>query len=900
MRTILINDFVSNDEIANTIITNFDNNKLVVKGDTGIGGTTSILNITDKNVIIISPLAGMIVGKEQKSDRKSNQMFIYQNSKDKWHHYEQEVRSGGFIILNTTPEQIIELKKNNSTLFQRIMDIPFFVDEFQVYGESDYRKSMNEFYNILFNEHGGNFTLSTATPTYKNLDIPNHILTSMELITIKRMEKREKQLTIEPLNNYYNFIKSNCDRGNKVVLFTNDINKIKNLINNEEFGYKIQLLIGETLAIKTSAIKTKSLKEYNLLEKSMVDLDANVFILSTKYLIGFDLEFDASVGIIMNENSEVDNFNANQLVQAYGRIRKNVIEASIFYNSNEIENEGITEIEKMINQVEYNSVYLTNIQSHLGSLNNSLSYPQSNLIKSLTEYGFEVKVDETSNEVRSTSSTFGDKYQNLINQENKDQFYLQKELIKVYSKIKGDDSSYNGYNQKQLLLWAAAYIGVVTDSDYLTNYIPERYERLLLRVKTFIDVNDLAHPNKMTEMDKVTKFRVSENIQKIAIKDGALCNQIKAQKIIKNSDNKIEFIDVYEDTMYTKMSNLYFDDTFNKAKQIINSLYAINLVENGQYSTNTERIVHGFSSVSECLIDDYIKALSDISGIEVEALIISDDKEKLHKLSKEFANQLKSSEVFRNTNRKIVKKLRKLDGFEHYNQEEINQIMDKAANIKSSLIECKHGIRNTIKMNTYSIRKQVERHKYYILSLLSISCAGHIFGFKTTRSDNRVFNPATKTTRQLRGYTPYQMLQCDIKSAFATFLDVMVGSNIALDVYGNIMKNKKVDRSQAKTLYNSMLNDYRRNTIEARAFFRICGYSNEQIQKIIQITSKEKGGFYREMTKKEEQVIKDFKEWNRLDENAIRLHDAIFLPNLPMYQNLHSKIGNCEFEIKPI
>jgi hypothetical protein len=97
-----------------------------------------------------------------------------------------------------------------------------------------------------------------------------------------------------------------------------------------------------------------------------------------------------------------------------------------------------------------------------------------------------------------------------------------------------------------------------------------------------------------------------------------------------------------------------------------------------------------------------------------------------------------------------------------------------------------------------------------------------------------------------------------------------------------------------------MLNDYRRNTIEARAFFRICGYSNEQIQKIIQITSKEKGGFYREMTKKEEQVIKDFKEWNRLDENAIRLHDAIFLPNLPMYQNLHSKIGNCVFEIKPI
>ena len=900
MKTILINDFVSNDEIANAIITNFNNNKLVVKGDTGIGGTTSILNITDKNVIIISPLAGMIVGKEQKSDRKSHQMFIYQNSKDKWQHYEQEIKSGEFIILNTTPEQIIELKKNNPSLFQLIMDIPFFVDEFQVYGESDYRKSMNEFYNILFNEHGGNFTLSTATPTYKNLDIPNHILTSMELITIKRMEKRKKSLTIEPLNNYYNFIKSNCDRGNKVVLFTNDINKIKNLINNDEFGYKFQLLFGEKLAIKTSAIKTKSLKEYNLLEKSMVDLDANVFILSTKYLIGFDLEFDASVGIIMNENSEVDNFNANQLVQAYGRIRKNVIEASIFYNSNDIENESINEIEKIINEVEYNSIYLTNIQSHLGSLNNALSYPQSNLIKSLTEYGFEVKVDETSNEVRSTSSTFGDKYQNLINQENKEPLFLQKELIKVYSKIKGDDSSYNGYNQKQLLLWAAAYIGVVTDSDYLTKYIPERYERLLLRVKAFIDVNDLAYPNYMTEMDKITKFRVSENSQKNAIKDGALCKVLKPIKFVNNSTNPNYKFKELEETIYTKMSNQYFDDTLNKAKQIINSLYVIYLVENGKYSTNTERIVHGFSSVSEYLIEVYIKALSDISGTDVEALVISDDKIMLKELTNEFAHQLKSSEVFKNTSRDMEKKLEKLDGFENYHQDEINQIMDKATNIKASLINCKHGIRNTIKMNTYSIRKQVERHKYYILSLLSISCAGHIFGFKTTRSDNRIFNPATKTTRQLRGYTPYQMLQCDIKSAFATFLDVMVGSNIAQDVYGKIMKNKKVDRSQAKTLYNSMLNDYRRNTIEARAFFRICGYSKEQIQKIIQITSKEKGGFYREMTKKEEQVIKDFKEWNRLDENAVRLHDAIFLPNLTKYQNLHSKIGNCVFEIKLI
>jgi hypothetical protein len=97
-----------------------------------------------------------------------------------------------------------------------------------------------------------------------------------------------------------------------------------------------------------------------------------------------------------------------------------------------------------------------------------------------------------------------------------------------------------------------------------------------------------------------------------------------------------------------------------------------------------------------------------------------------------------------------------------------------------------------------------------------------------------------------------------------------------------------------------MLNDYRRNTIEARAFFRLCGYNNEQIKEILKLTSKEKGSFYREMTKKEEQVIKNFKDWNELDETAIRLHDAIFLLNLPRHQNLHKKIGNVEFEVKPL
>jgi hypothetical protein len=44
MYTLKIQSHVSNDARANGIITDFTKNKLVIKGDTGIGGTTAVLN----------------------------------------------------------------------------------------------------------------------------------------------------------------------------------------------------------------------------------------------------------------------------------------------------------------------------------------------------------------------------------------------------------------------------------------------------------------------------------------------------------------------------------------------------------------------------------------------------------------------------------------------------------------------------------------------------------------------------------------------------------------------------------------------------------------------------------------------------------------------------------------
>ena len=878
MYIIKIKSHVSNDTYANGIITDFTNNKLIIKGDTGIGGTTAVLNITDQTIIIISPISGMIMGKEKV--RLSHQMFIYQNSKDRWHHFESELRRGNHVVLNTTPEQIIEVKKNNKSLYDKIMQIPFFVDESQVYAESDYRASMTVFYDILFMEHTGNFTLSTATPTYKNLDVPKHILKDMDIYKIEREVKRVKKITISPLNNYWNFIKSNCDKGNKVVLFTNDLKKIQNILNEDNLGYKTQILVGDTLAVKTSGVKTKSYEEYDNIVKAKIDETADVYILSTKYQICFDLDFDASVGIIMDEFSMVDAYNVNQVNQSYGRVRAKVLDARIFYMCSNSNNININQLESQINQIDFEKGHLKKIQPVINGINHALSYPKANLIDSLNDYGFTVNDEDAQGTVVATSVSFPIKYRNLINQEDQDVYIIKKELEKVYSNIKGDDNNFNGFGKKDLLLWATAYMAVETQSEYLLNARADRYERLLSTAKTFIDVNDLANPDKMSEMDKITKFRVSKTQMDIAIKNGALC-PLKEDEIIMPG------------LIFTHdWSNIYF-----KAKQIINSLYVIQMIENGQYSEETNRIVHGFSVVSECILNDYIKSLSTESNQDVKALIENDNKEALDKLTKEYSKSLIGKRVFNNTNRDIVKQLSKLEG---YSQSDVNQIMDKAERIKNSLLACKHGIRNTVKMNTYSIEKQVERYKYYILSLLSLSCAGHMFGFKTTSIDNRVFNTATKTTRQLRGYTPYQLIQCDIKSAFASFLDTLVGSNIAQDVYSNLEKKYKIERSEAKIWFNMMLNDNKRSVHDAKIFFKVCGYTKDQVSKIIELTLAEKGSFYKTMTKMEDNLIEDFKYINRLDYTAVRLHDAIIIYNTPEFQNLTPVIGEYEFDIKVI
>jgi hypothetical protein len=171
--------------------------------------------------------------------------------------------------------------------------------------------------------------------------------------------------------------------------------------------------------------------------------------------------------------------------------------------------------------------------------------------------------------------------------------------------------------------------------------------------------------------------------------------------------------------------------------------------------------------------------------------------------------------------------------------------------------------------------------------------------FNVTIKDNREFNPLTKTSRQLRSLSPFKVNECDIQSAFPTFIDITIGSNLKNEVYYNLMMSKNITRNDAKVLFNRTCNSgLYISKSEALYFFQECGYTKSQSEAIIKLTHDREKKFYSHMTKLESRFIDQFKAKNNLIRGT-RLHDAVFfLDN--KFQPCSLQIDNCNFNFKEI
>jgi hypothetical protein len=172
--------------------------------------------------------------------------------------------------------------------------------------------------------------------------------------------------------------------------------------------------------------------------------------------------------------------------------------------------------------------------------------------------------------------------------------------------------------------------------------------------------------------------------------------------------------------------------------------------------------------------------------------------------------------------------------------------------------------------------------------------------FNVSLIDNREYNPMPKTSRQLRPLAPFKIIECDIKSAWASFLDVETGATLKDYVYNNLMLSKGITRSEAKILFNTVCNSGKYKTQqETISFFLDCGYTQKECECLIKFTHNPEKKFYSLMTEYEALAILIFISQNDLQRGA-RLHDALLFIDNKIKPTVLKVHPNCDFGYKEL
>ena len=223
-------------------------------------------------------------------------------------------------------------------------------------------------------------------------------------------------------------------------------------------------------------------------------------------------------------------------------------------------------------------------------------------------------------------------------------------------------------------------------------------------------------------------------------------------------------------------------------------------------------------------------------------------------------------------------------------------------NFDSIYLEKKYGIIDTAKIKKLPINGFTLVSQWYfgILFLVCNELGLSTADFFISVKDYREFNPLTKTSRQLRSLAPFKIIECDIKSAFPTFLDVETGATLKDHVYSNLMLSKGITRGEAKTLFNSVCNSGKyKSKAETVAFFLDCGYNQKQSDLLLQLTHHPTRKFYSSMTEYESFAIDTFKILNDL-KNVTRLHDAVLFIDSKIKPQVLKVEPNCDFGYKEL
>ncbi len=158
---------------------------------------------------------------------------------------------------------------------------------------------------------------------------------------------------------------------------------------------------------------------------------------------------------------------------------------------------------------------------------------------------------------------------------------------------------------------------------------------------------------------------------------------------------------------------------------------------------------------------------------------------------------------------------------------------------------------------------------------------------------NRSYPPhVSLNMEQISAITHGHIIEIDITSAYPQFIDKILGSNVGLRAYNNLMDHYHITRKKAKVMYNVALNKsdiHKRDKRTTINIFKASGYTLEESNKLYDHT-RVKGEIYLKLVLQEKKAIDKMVELAGeipMDINLTRRHDSILIIGTsPYYLNI--------------
>lgn len=811
------NKYVENE--AKDLIIDFTRNTYILKGSTGIGGTTALLNYTKASCLIISPNVGMIKGKEGKSYDSNKQFFIYSGSIDNWQTAKENLLYDSNIIINTTPEQIIKVRANDKELYELLITLPVFVDEVHSYStDAIFRPALGEFMELVFNEWKACFKLSTATPNYNFIDIPKDL--DIEYYLVKRANESQKELYYSnDLKDLKRFVYEENSKKRLVVIFSNNIN-----IHKSFKDLKVNNLTGQSLRIKLAPFERGNQNENELIT------DTDLLILSSSYFAGFDIDKDCSIVIVSEQNNDAYKININNVVQAYGRCRKTVykalfINAKAKYNINGKQIEvphSIKDIDLAVNQFDIKVASLKN--DILNEIKNDLITPSNYvnrgvLLSSLIEY---------------------------VNDYHLYNDVALKGLFGVYGFDILDYNSSNEVTQLKNSIPFNTRLLALLEIDALT--LKNSYSTIKYNLK----IKDKGSYTAKLGLEYLTAYLLK-------LTDSNLIEKLNNKRVKPNEfyNSFYNFLMVNSNTFY--MATFLTPQQMNNAKRLYFNDEVRNVLERVQYLVNDWHMLYAVHKITNNILPNSIEReiliYEHFYNVDLYKRFQSDKKNRIRNINKLIVSQLENNQI-------------------ELRLDELKWLNDVSKNIFKSLD-------NNNEYSHSNSRKNIKTKM--INAIIYLMTKGKCFAEVKDVKD-RIYSPITQLPKALRCIIPIKYVSVDLTSANPQIVDKILGTNLAMEVYQNLMKTRGINRSEAKVLYNSSLNNHYQSVNDALAIYLDAGYSESDALRLAKMTARvEKGSFYELMTASERVLMENYQKVIPID--SYRFHDAIIMS----YEDIKTK-----------